>query len=553
MLVCRAIACWATALLIIVATNRAYAGEDQSAPAPDRESQFQETAAPFITQFCGDCHSGAKAEKGLSLTEFRSAQSLIDNRTALKKIVAKLRAHAMPPKDAPQPSPQQYDTAVRLLGDIQADAARNAPHDPGRVTMRRLNRAEYNNTIHDLLGIDFYPADDFPTDDVGYGFDNNGDVLSLTPLLLEKYLTSAEQAVSLSLKHDPAQSPSDPYRRIMIADPANLGPNEAARQIIRHFADRAFRRPLDDDELNRLMQLFAATDRANEQLDRRLQPVLTAILVSPRFLFRVELDPPSAESQSTRPLDDWELASRISYFLWSSMPDDELFDLTRRGQLRAQLPAQVHRMLHDPKSKALVENFSDQWLQTRRLNSMSPDAKQFPKWNSDLRTAMHQEATSLFAYIIAEDRSLLELIDAPYTFLNQPLAEFYGIDGVQGDEFRRVDLPAASPRGGVITLAAVLTVTSNPDRTSPVKRGKWILENILGTPPPPPPPDVPTLAARHGGKSIATVRQQTEQHRADPRCASCHSEMDPLGFGLENFDAIGRYSGSRFRFRSLEH
>jgi hypothetical protein len=269
--------------------------------------------------------------------------------------------------------------------------------------------------------------------------------------------------------------------------------------------------------------------------------VLTAILVSPRFLFRVELDPPSADLQSARPLDDWELASRLSYFLWSSMPDDELFDLARRGQLRAQLTAQVHRMLHDPKSKALVENFSDQWLQTRRLNSMSPDAKQFPKWNSDLRAAMHQEATSLFAYIIAEDRSLLELIDAPYTFLNQPLAEFYGIDGIEGDEFRRVDLPAASPRGGVITLAAVLTITSNPDRTSPVKRGKWILENILGTPPPPPPPDVPALAARHGGKSIATVRQQTEQHRADPRCASCHSEMDPLGFGLENFDAIGAW------------
>ncbi len=172
---------------------------------------------------------------------------------------------------------------------------------------------------------------------------------------------------------------------------------------------------------------------------------------------------------------------------------------------------------------------------------MSPDAKQFPNWNSDLRAAMHQEATSLFAYIIAEDRSLLEFIDAPYTFLNQPLAEFYGIDGVQGDEFRRVDLPADSPRGGVITLAAVLTVTSNPDRTSPVKRGKWILENILGTPPPPPPPDVPTLAAHHGGKPLATVRQQMEQHRADPRCASCHSEMDPLGFGLENFDAIGAW------------
>ena len=223
------------------------------------------------------------------------------------------------------------------------------------------------------------------------------------------------------------------------------------------------------------------------------------------------------------------------------MPDDELFDLARRGQLRAQLPAQVHRMLHDPKSKALVENFSDQWLQTRRLNSLSPDAKQFPNWNSDLRTAMHQEATSLFAYIIAEDRSLLEFLDAPYTFLNQPLAEFYGIDGVQGDEFRRVDLPAASPRGGVITLAAVLTVTSNPDRTSPVKRGKWILENILGTPPPPPPPMCqrsPRATAANRWQPSASKRNNTVPTRTARRVTR---EMDPLGFGLENFDAIGAW------------
>ena len=264
MLVCRAIARWAAALLIIVATNRANAGEDQSPSSPDRESQFHETVAPFVTQFCGDCHSGSKAEKGLRLTDFQSAQSLIDNRTALEKNRRKTaRSHDMPPKDAPQPSPQQYDAVVQLLGDIQAEATRNAPHDPGRVTIRRLNRAEYNNTIRDLLGIDFHPADDFPADDVGYGFDNNGDVLSLTPLLLEKYLTSAEKAVNLALEHDPAKSPSEPYRRIMIADPSKLGPAEAARQIVRHFADRAFRRPIDDEDLNRLMQLFAPTTRIN--------------------------------------------------------------------------------------------------------------------------------------------------------------------------------------------------------------------------------------------------------------------------------------------------
>jgi hypothetical protein len=265
------------------------------------------------------------------------------------------------------------------------------------------------------------------------------------------------------------------------------------------------------------------------------------VLVSPRFLFRVELDPQPDDPRAQRQIDEWELASRLSYFLWSSMPDEELFDLARRNQLRDQLEPQVHRMLRDPKAHALVENFAGQWLQTRRLESMSPDAKRFPRWNAELRSAMRQEASSLFAYVMSEDRSLLDFLDAPYTFLNEQLADFYGIDGIKGSDFRRVDLPPGSPRGGVITLAAVLTITSNPDRTSPVKRGKWILENILGTPPPPQPSDVPELAAQHNGKPIGTVREQIELHRRDPRCATCHQEMDPLGFGLENFNAIGAW------------
>ena len=313
-----------------------------------------------------------------------------------------------------------------------------------------------------------------------------------------------------------SKSLPEPYTRIMIADPDHVGRAEAARQIIKHFADRAFRRPIDDDELDRLMQLYSAADHDDVPFPRAVQPALEAVLVNPRFLFRVELDSVPNNPQAQHPIDDWELASRLSYFLWSSMPDDELFDLARRGQLRDQLQPQIERMLRDPKSQALVENFAGQWLQSRRLDIMSPDPKQYPAWNDDLRRAMRQEGLSLFAYIMANDRSLLEFIDAPYTFVNEDLADLYGIPDVHGSNFRKVDLPAGSPRGGVITMASTLTTTSNPDRTSPVKRGKWILENILGTPPPPPLPDVPQLVTRDNGRLIGTVRQQMEQHRKDP-------------------------------------
>ncbi len=375
---CRAIICCAAISQICLAIAHA----DEGALS-GRESQFRETIVPFVTQFCGDCHSGPKAEKGLRLADFHTAQSLTDDRSTWKKVLEKLRAHTMPPKDATRPSAEQYATVVQLLSDALAESARGAPHDPGHVTMRRLNRAEYDNTLRDLLGIDFHPADDFPADDVGYGFDNNGDVLSLPPLLMEKYLAAAEKAVGLALERDPAKSPPLPYLRIMIADPAQLGRVAAARQILRRFADRAFRRPVEEEQLERLMQLFTTADRPDQPFERSLQGVLTAILVSPRFLFRVELDPQPDDPNSQRQLDEWELASRLSYFLWSSMPDDELFDLARCGELRAQLPSQVQRMLHDPKSKALVENFADQWLQTRRLESAWPDAKLFPCWNAE--------------------------------------------------------------------------------------------------------------------------------------------------------------------------
>ena len=278
-----------------------------------------------------------------------------------------------------------------------------------------------------------------------------------------------------------------------------------------------------------------------------MQIALQAILVSPKFLFRVELDSDAPGATAIRALNEYELASRLSYFLWSSMPDDELFKLAARGKLRENLDRQVSRMLRDSKAKALVQNFAGQWLQLRNLDLASPDKSQFPAFDDELRRAMRTESEMFFETIVREDRSVLELLDADYTFVNARLARHYGLKGIEGDYFRRVVLPAGGGkgagqvRGGVLTQAAMLTVTSNPTRTSPVKRGKWILVNILGTPPADPPPNVPMLRDDAHAVAGGTVRQRMERHRSDPNCAVCHKEMDALGFGLENFDPVGAW------------
>ncbi len=302
-----------------------------------------------------------------------------------------------------------------------------------------------------------------------------------------------------------------------------------ARANLADFARRAYRRPITDDELDGLMHFVEQAP----SIDRGMQLALEAILVSPKFLFRIE--PESG-------LDDFQFASRLSYLLWSSMPDDELFSLAAQHRLRDPevLRAQIHRMLLDSKSRALAENFAGQWLETRNLASIHPDPVKFPEFTPALRRDMQRETELFFDSIFRGDRPISDFLAANYTFLNQRLAAFYGIPNVQGPQFRRVDLPPGSHRGGILTQAAILTVTSYPARTSPVLRGKWILENLLDSPPPPPPPNVPKLEETSLGVT-ATVRQRLERHRANPACSGCHTRMDPLGFGLENYDAIGRW------------
>ncbi|HEX4645518.1 MAG TPA: DUF1592 domain-containing protein, partial [Verrucomicrobiae bacterium] len=330
------------------------------------------------------------------------------------------------------------------------------------------------------------------------------------------------------------------HLRIFTRQPAPQTTNQVAREILAHFAARAYRRPVKPPEVDRLMQLFGMAQSDGENFETSIKLALQAVLVSPNFLFRGELQSQPDNPKSIHTVDDYALASRLSYFLWSSLPDDELFALAEKGRLRKNLDAQVSRMLKDPKARALVENFADQWLQIRNLSAVSPDHETFPEFSDDLRAAMAKETELYFQYVMQQNRSVLEFIDSDYTFLNEPLARLYGLEGVKGGEFQRVSLKDHQ-RGGLLTQASILTITSNPTRTSPVKRGKWILENIHGAPPPPPPPGVPVLKEGKEAVLTGTLRQRMEQHRADPICASCHARMDPIGFGFENFDGIGAW------------
>ena len=662
---------------ILCLARVAHAQPAKEAPA------FDKAGLAFLQKHCLHCH-GEKAKKaGLSLHTFRTDADVLKDRKIWRTVLHMVKSGEMPPPEKPRPSVAEVETFAQAVDGVFIRAARNAP-DPGQVTIRRLNRAEYYNTIRDLIGVDFNPAEDFPADGVGYGFDNIGDVLSLSPVLLERYLTAAEtivQRVHLSAPRKPnfktssvflvpqgndikagfrplanskarrdmrvtagldgeyilrgrvygVQIGDEPVKatlhlnekplktfEVKAADPksaeiielkivlkstpkesffgitlANEFKNgdgqrtlwveyldlvppedgrpavqqrlftvdakrsklEKTREILERFAGKAYRRPAEAAEIDRLVKLAEAAEKRGKKWDDSVKLVMTAVLVSPKFLFRVELDdrPDSAQPHA---ITEHQLASRLSYFLWSSMPDDELFAEAEKKTLTKNLDTQVKRMLADPRSRALVDNFAMQWLQLRRLQVVTPDPKLFPSFNEPLRKAMLKETELFFEAIIREDRSILDLIDADFTFVNEPLAKHYGIKlpspsgrgaGGEGDAFQRVKLDGKE-RGGILTHASVLTVTSNPTRTSPVKRGHWVLEQILGTPPPPPPPNVPELPESPKAIETASLRQRLEQHRSNPACANCHSRIDPIGFAFENYDSIGAYRSKDGKF-----
>ena len=671
---------------------------------PAEPPEFSAGGRAFLQKHCVKCHNDEEKSAELSLQGLTDNASLIRRRQAVTRILRVLAAGEMPPADQERPGAAEAESFTAELSAILDYADRTAKPDPGRVTMRRLNRTEYRNTIRDLIGVSFDPAADFPADDIGHGFDNIGDVLSLSPVLMERYFEAAETIMSqailpvppkvvmrrlASLYTEPASGEvagkfmDDGFRRLSTdgADGVATGPlhtpyqwedgdyvfrarvygqsgtgqplrvavllhgaglqdvssdaelsmisgevrrpakilkvfevtadsrekaeileiavpavagrermmlgqlrpaegqpagrlwveylaldgpldtrpvsqrrllacdvtksqSEQTREVLSRFLRRAYRRPVQPEELDRSVRLVEQSLGAGESWESGIQFAMQAVLCSPSFLFRAESDtaPLSAE---IRPLSEHQLASRLSYFLWSSMPDDELLDLADSGQLTGKLSEQVRRLLQDSRAVALVQSFAMQWLQLQRLDLVSPDAALFPAWSSELRQAMRRETELFVESILREDRSLLDLIGADYTFVNGPLAKHYGIAGatgqpIEGPDFVRVSL-AGSQRGGLLTHASVLTVTSNPTRTSPVKRGRWVLEQILGAAPPAPPPNVPELPNAAEDIAGASLRKRLEVHRSNPACANCHAKMDPIGFALENFDAVGRY------------
>lgn len=508
---------------------------------PVRELTFVSDVAPFLKKHCYDCHGKDEPEAGLSLEKYQESSNIQTDFEVWEKVLRMVSERQMPPKDAEQPAEAELQHVLSAmkqeLGRFDCGQARR----PGRVTIRRLNRPEYNNTIRDLTGQDLKLAADFPSDEVGSGFDNIGDVLSLSPLLIEKYYAAAETIIEKVFESEESQ-------RKVLAAPLGRGGgrSDSTRRNIDAFAARAFRREITDEESNRYNQLAEKARQAGASREEALKGVFTAILVSPHFLFRVEKDPAPDDADGIRELDGYELASRLSYFLWSSMPDDELFDVAAEGKLRDPnvLKEQVRRMLRDPKASALTKNFAGQWLQLRSLAAINPNTEQFPSFDSGLRSAMRQETERFFEDVVQNDKSVLEFLNADYSFMNERLAKHYGVENVTGEDFQQVQLPAG--RRGVLTHASVLLITSNPTRTSPVKRGKWILDNILDEPPPPPPANVEELS--EDAETLGSLRERMQQHRSNESCAVCHTKMDALGFGLENFDVIGGWRTKDGRF-----
>ena len=636
------------------------------------EVVFREQLLPLLKVYCYDCHD---SDSEIALETDQTAAGLKKHRTVWVRALAQIRLGTMPPEDGESLDPDTRARMLQLIDDLtnSVDCVNNP--NAGKVALRRLNRAEYRNTVRDLTGVDYKASEGFPGDDVGYGFDNIGDVLSLPPLLVEKYLDAAE-SISGQAIHTPLPSrvfevdrlgsklidaekyglhdgrvtlashgtvalqcdipfsatyaltisasgdqggdepvkmeiksgrlreiiavpkkgaadyqvglrlvrgerkveisfindyyvqgkadrnlhvhhvrlrgvekralftvddtlPASHKKLIFVTPTAEVSADKASAAIIGRFASRAFRRPATPQEVERLVALAGQVRADGGMFEEGIQVAMQAILVSPHFLFKVET-PKKLDAQGQMPkVTQYELATRLSYFLWSSMPDDELLLLAHRGQLRdsQRLLDKVARMLKDSRANRFVKNFAGQWLQLRNLDQVRPDAGRFGSFNDEIRELMRRETLTFFAGVMRGNLPVTTLLDGQFTYLNEPLARFYGIADVIGPEFRRVSL-VGTPRGGLLTHASILTVTSDPTRTSPVKRGKWILENLLNTPPPPPPPNVPELEK---SRLVGTLRERMEQHRANPACAACHNVMDPLGFALENYDAVGRW------------
>ena len=699
------------AIALVGASYLPAASQEPSSPAPPPASPQR----ALLNRYCVTCHNEKLKTADLMLDKM-DVENVSAGAAVWEKVVRKLRTGAMPPAGMPRPDKATYDGFAAYL-ETELDRVAAAQPNPGRPADHRLNRTEYANAIRDLLAVEIDGASLLPPDEVSNGFDNNGDVLTVSPLLMERYVWAAGKISRLALG-DPAIRPAaeeykvppsfmqddrqsedlpfgsrggiairhnfpldgeyiirirlqknddgfirglvDPHQldvrvdgaRVKLftvggvhkgksgplftrndpdyrGDPEQLayelsgdeslevrfpakagsrlvgvtflkqvwqpegiymppmlvpdlakyrggdpavdtvtviGPYEAkgsgetpsrrkifvcspsvgkdedfcARKILSTLARRAYRRPVTDGDVQTLLSLYKAGKE--DGFEAGIGMALQRMLAGPEFLFRIERDPATVAPGTPYRVSDLELASRLSFFLWGSIPDDQLLDLAERGKLKdpAVLDQQVRRMFADPRSKAMVSNFGGQWLSLRNIRAVSPDPKVFPDFDEELREAFRQEAQLFLESQLREDRSALDLLNANYTFVNERLARQYGIPNVYGSRFRRVTL-TDDARRGLLGQGNFLAVTSRTTRTSPVLRGKWVLENLLGAPPPPPPPNIPALKEKGENGKLLTMRQQMEQHRANPACAICHSRMDPIGFALDNFDAIGKW------------
>ncbi|MGC6459326.1 MAG: DUF1592 domain-containing protein [Akkermansiaceae bacterium] len=507
--------------------------------APDFKKELQ----PLLAKYCYDCHGEKKQEAGIELHHLETLDDAYRNHRMLERLAEEVRTGEMPPFEAKaEPSDAEAKRMYSLLKNItDAVSQGKVPKSPGRTTIRRLNRNEYNYTVRDLFGINFMPGKDFPADGAGgEGFDNTADALFVPPVLMERYLEAANEIA------DKVYASAALKSRYLLYKPeeGKRDAQQSAEAILKHHTTFAYRRrPDPKEDIEPLMGLFNQAQKSGRGFEKAMRLPLVAILVNPKFLFRVQHDELGKESW---PLNDFELATRLSYFLWSSMPDRRLFQLADSGKLRnpGVLETEIKRMLRDDKAKAFSRHFAGQWLGFDDLiDRVEPDQKRYPQFTSNLRASMWRESVAFFDHLIRNNRPVSELIDSDYAFLNSTLARHYGIAGVTGSQIRKVDI-TNKQRGGVLGMGSVLTATSLPLRTSPVKRGKWILEAMLGDIPPPPPPDAGELPGDDKSTEGLTFRQQLEVHREKPKCAGCHARIDPLGFGLENFDAIGRWRTS---------
>ena len=554
-------------LLIVVFSfepqrTAAQAEKDTSKPAAE-VTDYDKAVRPLLKTYCFQCHNTNKRRGGLDLEKIVETSAL-DLNELWDQVGDRLRSKEMPPAKSKKPTDDERQTLlawVKHVAGSQMSCATLTQEQrdkalAGHTLSRRLNRSEYNNTLRDLFGVDLHAGDLLPSEGGGgEGFDNAGATLFTTPVLMEKYLEAAELVLG-TLFPDPDTAPAkdvpmptpDPRlqelrHKLLVAVPGpKMAPNDAARKVLEAFLPRAFRRPATGKEIDRYVGIFEKASARGDSYEQAVKFSLKGVLISPSFLFLIETPP---EKKGVYQLDHYEIASHLSYFLWASTPDDELLHLAGQGKLHDDkvLREQVGRLIRDPRSRGFADGFATQWLGIRALgDTIRPDGKKFPEFTNELAAAMREETILFFDNIMRENRSVLEIIDADYTFANEALAKHYGIEGVKGKNMRRVQLDDPL-RGGVLGQGSILTVTSFPHRTSPVLRGRWILEELLGTEVPPPPPDVPVIneKGKKGQTNTLTFRQQLEKHRSKTECAGCHAKMDPLGFGLENFDPLGRW------------